>query len=143
MTVKQRLREYRDLCQYIQRLEEKVEYFRIQANFASPKPIDGVKVKTMPKQDPMGDLAAKYMDEMQLLVDKLEKRKEERRTVLSLIEPLTPREKNLIELYYEEGKDWHTVAGIMNYTVQRIYQLHGEILQKMEAYYSYVENNRN
>jgi RNA polymerase sigma factor (sigma-70 family) len=48
-----------------------------------------------------------------------------------MIEGLEPRERRLMREYYINGLKWEEVAVKMNYSIQRVWQIHGDALRKI------------
>jgi DNA-directed RNA polymerase specialized sigma24 family protein len=133
MTVKQRLREYRDLTAYIHQLTLDIDYLYAKAIWAQPKPTDGVKVKTQPKHDPMADVAAHYLDEKALLEEKLAKHKLEHEVIVDAVDRLPARARRLIRLRYFDGMSWEGICVEMSYGWNAVHRIHRDALQALEV----------
>lgn len=48
------------------------------------------------------------------------------------IETLDDRERSLLRARYIEGLQWEQIAVDMNYSIQRVWQVHGDALKRLE-----------
>lgn len=85
--------------------------------------------------DPTADTAARTTKIAAELSQKLNECIELRLRIEQAVNVLNePRERELMRRRYIEGQRWEQVAYEMNYSIERIWQLHGFILKKMQDY---------
>ena len=133
MTIKERLRAYRDLVLYIRQLERDMDdlYSKAESMKLNQNNL-GTQVQSFKDPDPIGEIVSEIMDIANIQAEKIERLKEETQAVEDLIQPLTFWEKRLILLRYFDGCSWAEVAADMVYSEIWVKQRHGEILQKLE-----------
>ena len=134
-SIKNRLKDYRELLQYIMQLEEDISTLMSKAeNLRSFQNTElGVRIQKTGSQDPIGDIIAEYLDMAILLGEKLKIAIEERSVLEDLTKSLPPTSKRVIGLRYFHGHSWEQVADEMGYSVSRVWHMHGEILRDLEA----------
>ena len=81
--------------------------------------------------DPVGNAAAKLAEVKTMLDEKLDQLADMRLAIESAIDGLAPEERRLMRCRYIEGKTWEQVAVELNYCIQHVWRLHGEILSRM------------
>ncbi|MDR1954299.1 MAG: hypothetical protein LBQ21_07525 [Clostridiales Family XIII bacterium] len=132
MTIKERLRDYKALCDDIRSMEDEIGRLYYKATLPTFQG-DGVHVQSSKQMDVMGDIVAAYLDEAERLAEKLQRRKREQEDIEKLIGTLTSRERRLIRLRYFEGISWERVAVEMDYSIHWVWKKHGEILEKLKV----------
>jgi len=125
-------RELQDLYwikKHIQRMKEKLEELRAQAEKYS-RSFDGQpSVDHAQFSDRTGDLVAKIVDLEQCINEKLERMYELEARVERAIETLPKREAYLIRLRYIQGMEWMEICSEMNYSWRQVHRIHAEALQ--------------
>lgn len=130
---KERLRKYRDLKQERDKLLGQID--ELEALLYGPK---GQNLDGMPHGGG-GDNCAR-----EARIDKIRQLRQSYNTkVLELtaelvaieasIEPLEPRERTLIRLYYIKGLTWEQVAVEMNYSWRQVHNIHGMALEQLRT----------
>lgn len=99
---------------------------------------DTVKVQTSP-QDRMAETVGSIDDAQRKLMMLDRRRREEQERIRELCvscEELDDQERYVILKRYLYREKWETIAGWMDLTDRRIFQIHGSALDKLEAFLS-------
>lgn len=130
---KERLRKFRDLKAERDDLLEQIE--ELETMLYGPK---GQNLDGMPrggggdngareaKLDKLKPLREKYNAKVMEMTAELE-------AIEASIEPLEPRERRLIRLYYFKGLTWEQVAVEMNYSWRQVHNIHGMALEQLRT----------
>ena len=82
-------------------------------------------------KDRVATLIAKIVDLDNILTYKLAKLIDCRILIEEAIDTLDSADRLLLRLRYIDGKRWDEIAGEIGYSVQRIWQIHGNALKKL------------
>lgn len=122
------LRQYRSLLREIDELEQEKQ--RVLERYLSPGQPTG-----MPgaggKDSSLEDTVVRRMQYQRVIDDKLDVLISLRQQIEAAIGSLPSDERRLIRLYYIDGLRWERVALEINYSVQHVWRLHGQILERM------------
>jgi len=125
---KETLRQYRSLQREIDDLER--EKRRVLDRYLAPAELTG-----MPgaggKDSSLEAVVVRRVQYQQLIDDKLDVLIDLRQQIEAAIEGLPSDERRILRLYYVEGMRWEQVALEINYSVQHVWRLHGQILARM------------
>jgi len=130
MELRQQLKDFRHLCAEIRELEERIVTLTSRSEMPAGA-FDSIRVMRTRAKDPMGDLVAKYMDEIRKLTKLVQQRNHDREIILLTIAPLSAKKRRLIELRYFDGLSWADVATMLNYTETSCRRLNGQILHEL------------
>lgn len=125
------LRQYRDLVFEAEELEEMIIRLRAQA--------EGRQWPNgQSRSNNITDRISSIVSQIDELTDKLEEKQEklilQRLVIEQAIEALEKsRDRRIIRLYYILGLKWDEVADKMGYALDYIWELHGEILDKLKT----------
>jgi len=134
MTVKERLRSYRDLVLYIKQLEKDIDELYSKAETMTLQADElGIRVQVDTQQDPIGEIVSAIADMALELGEKLRAAKEERKALDELLKKLPYKDQRLISLRYIQGHSWEQVAVDMQYSIHHVWYLHGDILRRLES----------
>lgn len=129
---KERLRNYRTLLREKESLEQQIE--TVEATLFSPKI---QKIKQTPGGrsggNAMEDLAAKHMELIDLYQDKLTGIATELLEIERAIDALPPTERNLMRLYYINGKTWEEVCVAIGYAWAQTHRIHSRALRALDS----------
>lgn len=129
---KDNLKDYQGLLLEEKQLEEKLKMLESEAYSANSTNLDG-----MPKGNDISDPTARYAVKLQEIKEKLENKHIEVLTKLSEIETaidgLRPLYRYIMREYYIYNKKWEQIAVDTHYSIQRIWQIHGEALRNIRA----------
>ena len=131
---KAELKRYRTLAREAQDLERRVIKLRAQASSCT-RP-DGYARRRKSTKDRTAELVARIVDMDARLQDKRIALLEQMAAIERAIESLEPIERLLIRLRYIDGLRWEEIAVDLNYSIQHVWRLHGEVLKKMRDYES-------
>lgn len=129
---KRTLKSYLSLCREIEILrQERAELLNSGLGAANN---DGLPHGSG-VSNPTADIAARAASIAAELSQKLNECIDLRLQIEQAVNALNePRERELMRRRYIEGQRWEQVAYEMNYSIERIWQLHGFILKKMQDY---------
>lgn len=122
------LRQYISIVKEIEQLETERE--TVFARLQGAVEYDGMP-RSRDVSDPVGDAAAKLGELKTLLDRKLDELADMRLAIEDAITELPSEERRLMRLRYIEGRRWEQIALETNYSIQRVWQLHGSILKKI------------
>lgn len=129
---KERLRNYRTLLKEKEILEQQIE--TVEATLFNPKI---QRIKQTPGVRSVGnaveDLAAKHMELIDLYQDKLTGIATELIEIERAIDALPPTERNLMRLYYINGKTWESVCVSIGYSWKQVHRIHGRALDMLKG----------
>lgn len=130
---KRRMRAYREIKRERDHLAGLIG--ELEVLIYGPK---GVTLSLTPKGGPMQGSAleeavVRLTDLRSQYARKVEELTAELAEIERAIEPLRPRERQLIRLYYIEGMTWEEVAVVMRYSWRQIHRIHGDALRDLEA----------
>ena len=127
---KRTLKSYLSLCREVEILrQERAELLNGGLGAANGLPHgSGVSNPTADTASRAASIAAELSQKLNECIDL---RLQIEQAVNALNEP---RERELMRRRYIEGQRWEQVAYEMNYSIERIWQLHGFILKKLQDY---------
>ena len=125
---KQELRDYRHLRAEIRQLDDEIEYWRGRAERCTRAPD---KTPVMAGQtDPLPDIMDMVIACEKAQADKIAKLI----NIEEVLSTLDERESRMMRLYYVNGLSWHGVAETMGYGIDRVHQLHGAVLKRLQFF---------
>lgn len=133
MTVKERLKEYRNLEKEIRKLEEEVEVIYTKATAPGKYRLSHEQHSPNLEPDRMAELVSDMTDKALMLGNCIRQAKNERQAIEDMISSLKPAERQLIRMRYVEGLRWENIAVELTYSIQHVWRLHGNILSRLEA----------
>lgn len=122
------LRQYISIIKEIEQLE--AERGNILAGLQKAVQHDGMP-HGQDIADPVGNAGVKLAELKALLDAKVDELIGMRLAIEAVIETLPPEERRLMRLRYIEGRRWEQIALETNYSIQRVWQIHGRILEKI------------
>jgi DNA-directed RNA polymerase specialized sigma subunit len=102
-----------------------------QATSPPPTVSGNTRVQTPRRNDPLGDVAAKYVDGAKHLRKSTVEAIEKQIMIHGMIEKLDGREKEVIEKRYIEGLEWTDIAAAFGRSKSCVYRIHGNALVAM------------
>lgn len=126
------LKDYQGLLLEEKQLREQLEIWEAKATSVSGI-LDG-----MPRSSGISDPTSRYaikIDEIKKMLNK--KHKEiaiELQRIETAIDGLRPIYRFIMREHYINDKNWPQIAIAANYSIQRIWQMHGEALQKIRGF---------
>ncbi|MDR0886971.1 MAG: hypothetical protein LBN22_11605 [Clostridiales Family XIII bacterium] len=129
MTIKDRLKEYRDLCPEIDSLDAELDLWTEQLNNCMPS---AMRSKEIDYKDNTGDIAA-MIESRQLEIDaKRRKLYQENRILSGLIDDLPRTQRTIMRNRYLVGRPWKMIAAKIGYSLSRTYSLHDKAIELLE-----------
>jgi DNA-directed RNA polymerase specialized sigma subunit len=129
--IKKLLRSYKYLRRHIERQKELVDEFFYQATSSPSMSSDNTRVQEPQRDDPLGEIAAKYIDGaarlQKLTIEAIEKQI----MIYGMIERLDGDEKDVVVKRYIEGLKWEDVATDLGFSQSYAYRIHGDALATM------------
>ena len=125
------LKQYVYLVREIEQIEEEKE--KLASGLICAVHIDGMPHGNSAWNDRMAELTVKLMDLTSVLAERLNSVIALRIEIENSIDSLEPQERIVLRLRYIEGKDWEKIALSLNYSIQHVWRLHSEILQKLDG----------
>lgn len=126
------LKDYQGLLLEEKQLQEQLEIWEAKAVSAGGG-LDG-----MPKGSEISNPTERYAIKIAEIKDMLGKKHIEVMAELERIEAaidrLKPLYRYIMREYYIKDKKWEQIAVDANYSVQRVWQMHGEALQKIRVF---------
>ena len=126
---KEGLLKYQAISKEIKHLKEQINRLRDSAYY-SPRIIDGMP-RAGSNEDRIANLTAKIIDLDNLLVTKLTKLVDCHIEIEQAIEALDSADRLLLRMKYIDGMKWWEIANEIDYSVQRVYQMHADALKKL------------
>jgi RNA polymerase sigma factor (sigma-70 family) len=117
------------LLQEQQEIEREIEETRIY--------ISAVVIDDMPKgtglSNPTEELIMRLSKLYTMLLYKKNQIVDKRMQIEAAIDTLPSRERRLMRLFYIDGLSLEEIANIMYYSINHIWRLHGQVLNKMRG----------
>lgn len=135
MTTKQYLQQIYQIHRRVRRLQAQREQIRAELySVGSPAgKMDADKVQTSLSGDTMLRLIAKVDEVERGIVAEMEELLELQHRITREIEQLpNEQQRDVLFQRYVLFKKWEQIAVDMNYTIRRVYQLHGEALESFK-----------
>lgn len=135
MTTKQYLQQIYQIHRRVMRLQAQREQIRAELySIGSPSgKMDADKVQTSLSGDTMLRLIAKVDEVERGIVAEVEELLELQHRITREIEQLpNEQQRDVLFQRYVLFKKWEQIAVDMNYTIRRVYQLHGEALESFK-----------
>ena len=127
---KDKLKEYRWICDNIQELEGRLFELETKATGSTSKMSD------MPRSGGINDKVSNYavlMAEVsEMINNQLCLAKKKMLEIEEIIDGLDEREKRLVRLRYIYNLKWEEICVEMNYSWRQIHRLHSDILTKLK-----------
>ena len=129
---KEKLKEYKHIKQERDNLATMIK--ELEATMYSPRVtrLDGMPHGAGGNSSPIESMAAKHDELLQLYQEKVAELTAKLQTIEAAIEPLAPRERTLLRLYYINGLTWEQVCVAMNYGWTQVHRIHGRALQELK-----------
>jgi DNA-directed RNA polymerase specialized sigma subunit len=128
MTAKQELKKIRKIDYLIRQMIETVDGLRTQLTGTAPQ-TDGVRVQNSAGKDRMAAVMAKIIDTENLINENIDYLVDLKSSVVQTINRIENEdERNILLARYLNCKKWTVIADEMDFSLQRIYQIHGNAL---------------
>lgn len=131
MTVKEFLRSVREQDRLLRAYEQELEDLRRRAyNISSPKLGDKIQSNHLATLDEIVDKLDLQIEKVNAAWDELIDKRDQAKALIDKVDDESIR--CVLYRYYILGQTWELIAVDMNYTIRRIYQLHGQALKILE-----------
>lgn len=130
---KEKLRAYRDMKRERDHLLDKIEEIECILYAPRTQKLDGMPRGGNQDNDRVDDLITRQtelLNKYKALERDLSKAILE---VEDAISSLSPRERDLMRLYYIDGLTWEMVAVEMHYTWRHVHRIHGDALEALKS----------
>ena len=129
---KEQLKEYKHIRQERDRLATMIK--ELESTMYGPR---GPRLDGMPhggggNSSPIEALAAKHDELLQLYQTKVAELTAKLEEIEAAIEPLAPRERTLLRLYYINGLTWEQVCVAMSYSWMQVHRIHSKALEALK-----------
>ena len=130
MTAKEYLKQYKSICDEIERYEQRIDELRTEAETLSSN-TDGMPRGTG-VSDKTGRLAVLIADLAMKTIDLRERKWVVRIEIENTINQVGGHEAEVLHKRYIERLRWEEIAREMNYSRQNVLVLHGKALKQIE-----------
>lgn len=131
MTVKEFLSSVREQDRLLRAYEQELEDLRRRAyNISSPKLGDKIQSNHLATLDEIVDKLDSQIEKVNAAWDELIDKRDKAKALIDKVEDESGR--CVLYRYYILIQTWEQIAVDMNYTIRRIYQLHGQALKNLE-----------
>lgn len=140
------LKEYKNIIPNIQELNSKVNDFIALKNLCMDTSkataiSDIPKSKTNKITDPVGDLVARYLDEIEGYLVKINSLIDKKKLIETMIMQLDCTEKKVVELRYINNPDyrchiWQWIGHKIGYEERQVRRIHDRAIAKMIKWYN-------
>jgi RNA polymerase sigma factor (sigma-70 family) len=129
---KEQLKEYKHIKHERDNLATMIK--ELEATMYSPRGtlLDGMPHGGGGNGSPIESMAAKHDELLGIYQEKVAELTAKLQTIEAAIEPLAPRERTLLRLYYINGLTWEQVCVAMNYGWTQVHRIHGRALRELK-----------
>lgn len=131
MITKIELEDFNKDADYIQSRKQRIMYLLEQTQKITST-LSNMPRGTSAMQDKMAENLVKMMDMQNEVLDALVERERRLNEIVSEIEKLDSKYRNVVYLHYIENKTWEQVADTMNYERDYVCRLNGIALEKLK-----------